>query len=123
MNLAIMLIYLIIISFFSFFLNLNVNIAQTPNSESEITNLGFSDYVVVTTKQVKWYGSIVKEHSEKLTSKLYVLDIIPITLKSKGINFLFIHVCFILILGIFNFIVITTRLKNKRRYNKYETMA
>lgn len=91
---SIILSYLLIINFISEFII--IQNVYPENFSSSISGggsqkIGLGDSVSVSIKRNRPYGSILEENGN---SKLKLLGLIPLPLKSDGINFIYFHLIF-----------------------------
>ncbi len=111
--LIIVISYLIVINIIS---NINLNeifktsMENSTTSESGIQKIGFSDAVSIEVTRKRFYGTILENGNRK---NLYLMNVIPITLYAYGINYIWVHVVFVMVLSIWIFLA---TIKTKRRY-------
>ena len=112
-GLIVLILYILIINFYSNNPNIFDNITTTTYETSgDIVIVGVQDKVEISIIRPRIYGTILENSDSK---KLYLFDIFPIPLTINGFNFIFIHLIVLIIIFFSVFIALILDLKKRRQ--------
>jgi len=93
------IIYILLINFFASIPSINLYGTTSEKIEGGAIEVKVSDSVGVNVLRNRWYGRIIETHNkDTTTSYLYIFKIVKLPLMVNNINYVYVHLLFILIL-------------------------